>query len=105
MLAIFSRLPDRDIYKITKSPPEQNSNSKIKIKEIGEEIKTLTEHENTIIDFDDFLGSTNSRYIDEFFIRGRHKNLDIIYLSHFFFDLPKRTITNNSNEKICLFKH
>ena len=38
MLKIFSRLtPDRDIFIITKSPLENISNSKIKIKEIGEE--------------------------------------------------------------------
>ena len=36
MLNIFSRMPDRDIYIITKSPPEQYSNSKIKFEEIGE---------------------------------------------------------------------
>ena len=29
----FSRTPDQDIYINTKSSPEQNSNSKIKIKE------------------------------------------------------------------------
>ena len=34
-------LPDRDIYIITKPPPEQYSNSKIKIKEKTEEKKPL----------------------------------------------------------------
>ena len=32
MLKILSRMPNRDIYIITKSPPEQYTNSKIKIK-------------------------------------------------------------------------
>ena len=32
MLEIPSRIPDRDIYIITKSPPEQYSNSQIKVK-------------------------------------------------------------------------
>ena len=40
MLKILSRISDRDIYIITKSPPEQYTNSKIKIKEISDEIKT-----------------------------------------------------------------
>ena len=102
MLKILSRISDRDIYKITKSPPEQYTNSKIKIKEISDEIKPLNEYENGIIVFDDILGSTNSRFIDQFFIRGRHNNLDIYYLSQSYFDLPKRTIRNNSN-KIILF--
>ena len=102
MLKILSRLPVRDIYIITKSPPEQYSNSKIKIKEISVEIKPLNEFENGIIVVDDILGSSNSRFIDQFFIRGRHNNLDIFYLSQSYFDLPKRTIRNYSN-KISLF--
>ena len=102
MLKILSRISDRDIYIITKSPPEQYSNSKIKIKEISDEIKPLNEYENGVIVFNDVLGSSNSRFIDQFFIRGRHNNLDIYYLSQSYFDLPKRTIRNNSN-KIILF--
>ena len=102
MLRILSRMPHRDIYIITKSPPEQYTNSKIKIKEKSGEIKPLNEYENGIVDFDDILGSSNSRFIDQFFIRGRHNNLDIYYLSQSYFDLPKRTIRNNS-KKIILF--
>ena len=102
MLKLFSRISDRNIYKITKSPPEQYTNSKIKIKEITDEIKPLNEYENGVIVFDDILGSSNSRFIDQFFITGRHNNLDIYYLSKSYFDLPKRTIRNNSN-KIILF--
>ena len=102
MLKTLSRIPDRDIYIITKSPPEQYTNSKIKIKEISDEIKPLNEYEIGIIVFDDILGSSNSRFIDQFFIRGRHNHLDIYYLSQSYFDLSKRTIRNNSN-KIILF--
>ena len=102
MLKNLSCISDRDIYIITKSPPQQYTNSKIKIKEISDEIKPLNEYENGIIVFDDFLGSSNSRFIDQFFIRGRHNGLDIFYLSQSYFDLPKRTIRNNSN-KIILF--
>ena len=40
--------------------------------------------------------------LDQFFIRGRHNNLDIYYLPQSYFDFPKRTIRNNSN-KIFLF--
>ena len=102
MLKIISRIPNRYIYTITKSPPEQYSNPKIKIKEIGDEIKSLNEYENGVIVVDEVLGSSNSRFIDQFFIRGRHNNLDIYYLSQSYFDLPKRTIRKNSN-KIILF--
>ena len=100
MLKILSRVLDRDIYIITKSPPEQYTNSKIKIKETSDEIKPLNECENGILVFDDVLGSSNSREKDQFFIRGRHNNLDIYYLSQSYFDLPKRTIRKNSNRII-----
>ena len=62
---------------------------------MGEEIKSLNENENAIIFFDDLLGSTMSTYIDQFFSRGRHNNLDICYLSQSGFNLPKRTVRNN----------
>ena len=77
MLKIASRMPNRDIYIITKSPPEQYSNSEIKMKEIGEKIDPLSENEDGIIVFGDILGTTKSKYIDQFFIRSRHSNLDI----------------------------
>ena len=102
MLKTLSRIPDREIYIITKSPPEQYTKSKSKTKEISDEIKALNEYENGIKVFDDILRSSNSRFIDQFFIRGRHNNLDLYYLSQLYFDLPKRTIRNNSN-KIILF--
>ena len=103
MLKILSRIPpERNIYLITRSPPEQCSTSKIKIKELSDEIKPLNEYENAVIVFDDVLGSSNSKYIDQFFIRGRHNNLDIYYLSESYFELPKRTIRNNTN-KVFLF--
>ena len=46
MLKILSRTPNRDLYITTKSPPEQYSNSKIKVREISDEIKPLNEYEN-----------------------------------------------------------
>ena len=84
--------------KITKSPSEQYSISKIKIEEIGNEIKPLGEYENAFIVFDDILGSSNCTYNDQFFIRGRHINLDKYCLSQPYFDLPNRTIRNKSTK-------
>ena len=70
MLKFVPRIPPpRDIYIITKSRPEQYSNSKIKNKEVSAEIKPPSEHENAIIVFDDFS-----------------------HLSQSQFDLPRRTI-------------
>ena len=100
MLKILSRIPNRDVFIITNTALEQYFNSKMKIEEIGKEIKPLTESENGVIVFYDNLGSSNSRYIDQFFIRRRPNNLDIYYLSQSYFDLPKRPIRNSSNKKI-----
>ena len=61
MSKFFSRIPVRDNYIITKSPPEQYIHSNNKIKEIGDEIKPLKQYENAIIVFDDILGSSNSK--------------------------------------------
>ena len=74
MLKFLQRISDRNIYLITKSPPDQYSNSKIKIQELSDEVKPLNEYENAIIVFDGILGSPNGRYIGQFFIRGRHNN-------------------------------
>ena len=46
----------------------------------------MNEYENGIIVFDEFLGSSNSRYIDQFFIRSRLNSLDTSYLSQSDFD-------------------
>ena len=102
MLENLSRRPDREIYIITKSPPEQYSNSNIKIKELSDEIQLLNEYKIAIIVIDDISDSSNSKYIHQFFVKGRHNNLGIYYLSQSYFVLPKRTIRNNSN-KIILF--
>ena len=102
MLKTFSRIPNRVIYIITKPPRDQYSNSQIKIKEISDKIKHLNEYENAIIVFHVTLGSSNSIFIEQFFNRGRHKKLDIYYLSQSYFDLPKRTLRNRSN-KLFLF--
>ena len=61
MLKILSRLSDRDTDIITKSPPEQYSNSKIKSKEMREEIKHLNEYENSVTITDDVLGSSKAK--------------------------------------------
>ena len=102
MLKNLSRMKDREVYIKTKSPLEQNSNYKFKMKEIGEDFKPLNEYENSVIVFDDILGLSNYKYLHQFFIRGRHNSLDLSYLSQSCFELPKRAIRNNSY-RILLF--
>ena len=81
------------------------------MKNKSDEIKYLSEYENAIIVFDDLLGSSVSRFVDQYFIRGRHIDLDIYYFSQSYFDLPQRTIRNNIhkifpfNQTIKDFEH
>ena len=67
------------------------------------EIQPLNEYENSFVVFDDMLLSKQESKIDLLFTRGRHNNNDIYYISQNYFDLPKKTIRNNSNINI-LFK-
>ena len=89
MLKILSKMPDRDLYIIIKTPLEQYFSSKSKIKKNGEEIRLLSEYENPIVFLMRNLSSSNRRDIDEFFIRGKFKNLDKYCLSQSCFDLSK----------------
>ena len=90
LLKFLSRIPNRDIYIITKSSREQYSNSKSHSKEICAENKPLNEDEKAIVVSDDILVSRNSKYLDQFFLRGEHKELVICYLSQSYFDLTKK---------------
>ena len=89
--------PEQQIKIITRSP-EQYSNSEIEEIEVEEDLedRTIQDFQNGCIVFDDMLDS-NQNLIDPFFTRGRHNDLDVYYLSQSYFDLPKRTIRNNSN--------
>ena len=49
------------------------------------------------------LGAQNSSQIDEFFTRGRLEDLDVYYISHGDFALPRRSIRNNS-DRLILFE-
>ena len=57
--------------------------------------RTIQVFQNKVV-FDDMLDS-NQKLIDPFFTRGRYIDLDVQYLSQSYFDLPTRTIRNNSN--------
>ena len=60
------------------------------------EDRTIQDFQKCCVVFDDMLDS-NQKLIDPFFTRGRHNDLDVYSLSLLYFDLPKRTIRNNSN--------
>ena len=89
--------PEQNICIITRSPEQYN---KIEIEDVSVEEdlgdKSIQDFQNCCVVFDDMLDS-NQKLIDPFFTRGRHNDLDVYYLSQSYFDLPKRTIRNNSN--------
>ena len=92
--------PEQKICIITRSPEQYN---KIEIEDVSVEEdlgdKSIQDFQNCCVVFDDMLDS-NQKLIDPFFTRGRHNDLDVYYLSQSYFDLPKRTIRNNSNIRI-----
>ena len=89
--------PEQKIRIITRSP-EQYSKIEIEDVSVEEDLedRTLQDFQNCCVVFDDML-DTSQKLIDPFFTRGRHNDLDVYYLSQSYFDLPKRTIRNNSN--------
>ena len=95
--------PEQKICIITRSPEQYN---KIEIEDVSVEEdlgdKSIQDFQNCCFVFDDMLDS-NQKLIDPFFTRGRHNDLDVYYLSQSYFDLPKRTIRNNS-KIIILFQ-
>ena len=89
--------PEQKIRIITRSPEQYN---KIEIEDVSVEEdlgdKSIQDFQNCCVVFDDML-DFNQKLIDPFFTRGRHNDLYVYYLSQSYFDLPKRTIRNNSN--------
>ena len=77
---------------------EQYSNIEIEQVKVEEDLedKRIQDFQNCCVVFDDML-DTAQKLIDPFFTRGRHNDLDVYNLSQSYFDLPKRTIRNNSN--------
>ena len=89
--------PEQQIKIITRSP-EQYENIQLEDVSVEEDLedRTIQDFQNCCVVFDDMLDS-NQKLLDPFFTRGRHNDLDVYYLSQSYFDLPKRTIRNNSN--------
>ena len=88
---------EKEIHIITRSPNqyEDFELEDIVIEEHLED-KSIQDFQNCCVVFDDMLDS-NQKLIEPCFTRGRHNDLDVYYLSQSYFDLPKRTIRNNSN--------
>ena len=94
---------EKEIHIITRSPNQYEDFElkdtegalRIVIEEYLED-KSIQDFQNCCVVFDDMLDS-NQKLIDPLFTRGRHNDLDVYYLAQSYFDLPKRTIRNDSN--------
>ena len=88
---------EKQIHIIIRSPG-QYTNTEIENISVDEDLedRTIQDFQNCCVVFDDML-DTSQKLIDPFSTRGRHDDLDVYYLSQSYFDLPKRTIRNNSN--------
>ena len=87
----------RPIHIITRSP-NQYPNYKTTI-----EIKSMNKYKGSVVVFVDMLGARNSYQIDEMFLRERHENLDVYYISQSYFALPRPSIGKNT-DRLILFK-
>ena len=79
---------------------------KVTLSNKAEEIQPPDKLEKTkknLIIFDDVVNEKNQKIMEMYFTRGRHNKANVIYLSQSYFDLPLKSIRNNSNVLI-LFK-
>ena len=57
----------------------------------------LNPKKKNLIIFDDCVNMKNQSVMESYYTRGRHNNCNCIYLSQSWFELPKKSIRNNSN--------
>ena len=65
-------------------------------------VKNMDNEAQKIVIFDDFVCEKNQKPIIEYFIRGRHKNCSVIYLSQSFYGTPKDIRLNCSH--FCVYE-
>ena len=96
---------EKQIHIITTSPEQyEDVGSKMKLdvgdlglvveEDLGD--KSIQDFQNCCVVFDDMLDS-NQKLLNPIFTTGRHNLCDVYYLSQSYFEVPKRTIRNNSN--------
>ena len=63
--------------------------------------RDLNPKDKNLMIFDDLLLEKQNK-CEDYYVRGRHSNVDCFYLAQNYFQLPRRTIRTNSNF-ICIF--
>ena len=59
--------------------------------------KDFNKLDKNLIVFDDIMCDKNQSSADNFYTRGRHNNIDSIYISQNYYRLPRQTIRTNAN--------
>ena len=65
-------------------------------------VENLENEAQKIVIFDDFVCEKNQKPLIDYFIRGRHKNCSVIYLSQSFYGTPKDIRLNCSH--FCIYE-
>ena len=65
-------------------------------------VENMKSEAQKIVIFDDFVCEKNQKPLIDYFIRGRHKNCSVIYLSQSFYGTPKNIRLNCSH--FCIYE-
>ena len=65
-------------------------------------VSKLTDDNQSLVIFDDFVCERNQRPLIDYFIRGRHKNCSVIYLSQSYYKTPRDIRLNCSH--FCIYE-
>ena len=98
MLNVLDKIGNKRLIHIITRSSNQYANYKT-----SNEIKLIDKCKGSVVIFDDMLGARNSSQIEELFTRGGHENLDVSYINHSYFCLPRQSIRNNI-DRLILFK-
>ena len=63
--------------------------------------RELSSEKNNLMEFYDLL-LEKQKTCESYYVRGRHSNVDCLYLAQNYFKLPRQTIRENANF-ICIF--
>ena len=99
-----SEIPISSVIQEWAKTIEDKSTSKCNFFETGSDVpdpRELNPLDKNLMIFDDLLLDKQNKCQD-YYVRGRHSNVDCFYLAQNYFKLPRQTIRTNSNF-ICLF--
>ena len=98
MLEVLEKIVNKRSITIITRSPNQYANYKTTA-----DIKPINKYNGSVISFDDMLGARNNSQVDQFFMRGRHEDLDVYYINQRYFCLTRQSIRNNS-DRLIMFK-